>query len=90
MGDAGYYRDPLLGQGINDAFRDAEGLTEALGAALAGRETFEVALRAYETARNEATFMLYGLTNLLCQDLNPSPEVLQMMMSGPPAPAPAG
>jgi len=90
VGDAGYYRDPLLGQGINDAFRDAEGLTEALGAVLGGRETFEVALGAYETARNEATLMLYGLTNLLCQDLNPSPEVLQMMMSGPPAPAAAG
>lgn len=90
VGDAGYYRDPLLGQGINDAFRDAEGLAGALDGVFTGRETWDAALGAYETARNQATEMLYGLTNLLCQDLDPSPQVLAMMAGGPPQPAPAG
>jgi 2-polyprenyl-6-methoxyphenol hydroxylase-like FAD-dependent oxidoreductase len=91
VGDAGYYRDPLLGQGINDAFRDAEGLAGALDDVFAGRKQWDEALSAYEAARNEATNMIYGLTNLLCQDLDPSPEVMQMMAGGPPPqPAPAG
>jgi len=90
VGDAGYYRDPLLGQGINDAFRDAENLANALDAIFAGREDWNAVLADYEKLRNEATGMIYGLTNLLCQDLDPSPQVLQMMMSGPPQPAAAG
>lgn len=91
VGDAGYYRDPLLGQGINDAFRDAENLANALDSVLSGKAAWEAALGAYENARNQATMMIYGLTNLLCQDLNPTPEVLQMMAAGPPPqPAAAG
>lgn len=86
VGDAGYYRDPLLGQGINDAFRDATNLSEALDRAFSGKASWEAALGEYEAARNEATEAIYGLTNLLCQDLNPSPQVLQMMMGGQPAP----
>lgn len=84
VGDAGYYRDPLMGQGINDAFRDAENLALALDDVFAGRNQWEPALGAYEAARNEATAMIYGLTNLLCQDLNPSPEIMQMLAAGPP------
>ena len=87
VGDAGYYRDPLLGQGINDAFRDADELAVALDAVLTGRESFDAALAAYEKQRNDATAMMYGLTNLLCQDLDPSPQVMQMMAAGPPPPA---
>lgn len=87
VGDAGYYRDPLLGQGINDAFRDAENLANALDAVFTGRESWETALAGYEKARNDATAMMYGLTNLLCQDLDPSPQVMQMMAGGPPPPA---
>ena len=88
VGDAGYYRDPLLGQGINDAFRDADNLAAALDSVFAGREDWDAGLAGYEATRNEATAMIYGLTNLLCQDLDPSPQVLQMMAAGPP-PQPA-
>ena len=84
VGDAGYYRDPLLGQGINDAFRDAENLSFALDDVFAGRNDWPAALTSYETTRNDATAMIYGLTNLLCQGLDPSPEIMQMMMAGPP------
>lgn len=90
VGDAGYYRDPLLGQGINDAFRDAENLSNALDDVWSGRKQWDEALSAYEATRNEVTAMIYGLTNLLCQDLNPSPQVMQMMAGGPPQPVNAG
>lgn len=89
VGDAGYYRDPLLGQGINDAFRDASLLAAALGATWAGGERWEEALGRYEQARNEATMMVYGLTTLLCSTLDPTAETLAMMAGGPP-PKPAG
>jgi 2-polyprenyl-6-methoxyphenol hydroxylase-like FAD-dependent oxidoreductase len=84
VGDAGYYRDPLLGQGINDAFRDADNLSSALHSVFSGGRAWDEALGEYENSRNAATQMIYGLTNLLCQDLNPSPELLQMMAGGPP------
>ena len=90
VGDAGYYRDPLLGQGINDAFRDAENLSNALDAVFRGTESWDAALATYEKTRNDATAMIYGLTNLLCQDLDPSPQIMQMMAAGPPQPAAAG
>jgi 2-polyprenyl-6-methoxyphenol hydroxylase-like FAD-dependent oxidoreductase len=89
-GDAGYYRDPLLGQGINDAFRDADTLADALDAGFAGRQEWDSALAAYEADRNAATAMVYGLTNLLCQDLDPSPQILQMMAAGLQPAAPTG
>jgi 2-polyprenyl-6-methoxyphenol hydroxylase-like FAD-dependent oxidoreductase len=88
VGDAGYYRDPLLGQGINDAFRDADNLSAALADVFSGAKGWDAALGEYEATRNGATQMIYGLTNLLCQDLNPSPEIMQMMAAGPP-PQPA-
>lgn len=87
VGDAGYYRDPLLGQGINDAFRDAENLAGALHAVFAGENDWHTALSSYEEARNSATMNIYGLTNLLCEDLDPSMETLQIL--GGPAPSSA-
>lgn len=89
VGDAGYFRDPLLGQGINDAFRDADELALALDASLNGARAWDDALAGYEKQRNDATTMVYNLTALLCRDLDPSPETMAMMAGGPP-PVPAG
>lgn len=89
VGDAGYYRDPLLGQGINDALRDAEAIAGALHGVFTGAQEWAPAMDAYEQQRNAATGMLYNITALLCKDLNPTPEVLQMLTAGPPQPAPA-
>lgn len=44
VGDAGYHRDPLTAQGISDAFRDAQLLSEAIDAGLAGRQPLPEAL----------------------------------------------
>ena len=92
-GDAGYHKDPLLGQGITDAFRDATMLSGALHAGFSGQAPLEEALAGYEKARNEATVMIYQVTNLITANLNPDPYVVRMlatqMQAQLPASAPA-
>lgn len=64
VGDAGYLKGPALGQGINDAFRDADRLTDALDSVLCGQESFDVALAGYQHARDEPTRNTYHLVDL--------------------------
>ncbi len=53
-GDAGYLKDPIMGSGITDAFRDAEFLAGAIDAGLSGALPMEEALAGHEHRRNEA------------------------------------
>jgi flavin-dependent dehydrogenase len=46
VGDAGYHRDPIVGQGITDAFRDADLLAAAIDDGLSGRLPLDDALAA--------------------------------------------
>ncbi len=62
VGDAGYHKDPCTGQGISDAFRDAELLAEAIDDGFAGRRPLDEALADYERRRNEATTGMYEYT----------------------------
>lgn len=62
VGDAGYHKDPILAQGISDAFRDAELLSTAIGDGFAGHRSLEEALAGYEQQRNETTMAIYGMT----------------------------
>ena len=78
VGDAGYHKDPNLAQGISDAFRDAELLTEALDAGFAGRGRLEDALAGYERARNAAATPGYELNHQLAR-LEPPPPELQRL-----------
>ena len=87
VGDAGYYRDPLLGQGINDALRDAEELASALHRVFSGEAQWEQALGEYQRQRDEATAEVYQLTAILASNLDPSPELLGQLF-GPPQAAP--
>jgi flavin-dependent dehydrogenase len=59
VGDAGYHKDPLTAQGITDAFRDADLLTDAIDAGLTGRQPLPEALAGYERQRNEAARPAY-------------------------------
>jgi 2-polyprenyl-6-methoxyphenol hydroxylase-like FAD-dependent oxidoreductase len=81
-GDAGFYKDPILGQGITDAFQDAGALSTALISAWRGDQPIEEALAGYETQRNAATAITYQLTNLLAARLDPPAEVAMMMQMG--------
>jgi 2-polyprenyl-6-methoxyphenol hydroxylase-like FAD-dependent oxidoreductase len=62
VGDAGYHKDPVTGQGIMDAFLDAELLAQALDAGFAARQPIDDALAGYEQRRNERAMPLYELT----------------------------
>jgi len=75
VGDAGYHKDPLTGQGITDAFRDAELLAEAVVAAFSDHEPFDHAFAGYEHQRNEAVMPMYELTCRLATLEPPSPEM---------------
>lgn len=59
VGDAGYHKDPVTGQGISDAFRDAALLSEAIDAGLSGRADLPAALAEYETRRNMMAMPAY-------------------------------
>lgn len=61
VGDAGYHKDPILGQGITDAFRDAELLAEAIDVGFSERQPLSKALAAYEQRRNTAVMAMYEL-----------------------------
>lgn len=61
VGDAGYHKGPILGQGITDAFRDAELLAEAIDAGFSERQPPSKALAAYEQRRNTAVMPMYEL-----------------------------
>jgi flavin-dependent dehydrogenase len=88
VGDAGYLKDPVTGRGIDDAFRDAELLTEAIDTGFTGKGDLETALADYEQKRNEASAMIYDVTHHLA-GLDPSPDFVAMMRGTAPPPAAA-
>jgi flavin-dependent dehydrogenase len=70
VGDAGLVLDPVTGQGISDALRDAELLSEAL---VAGEPPAR-----YEQRRNEATSAMYDFTAELASFAPPKPEQIAL------------
>ncbi len=75
VGDAGFHKDPLTAQGITDAFRDADMLSEALTSG----GSREAALERYEQDRNRATAALYKFT---CEraSYQPPPEPVKQLL----------
>jgi flavin-dependent dehydrogenase len=61
VGDAGYHKDPYLAQGISDAFRDADLLSDAIDGGLSGRLPLDAALGEYERRRNDEVLPIYEL-----------------------------
>ncbi|GHO88677.1 FAD-dependent oxidoreductase [Dictyobacter formicarum] len=80
VGDAGYHKDPILAQGIADAFEDAEMLVKALTRGLSGETIMEEALAAYERERNESCLPQYQLLMQFAA-LAPPPPDMQMLLS---------
>lgn len=78
VGDAGYHKDPITAQGITDAFRDAELLSEAIDAGLSGRQLLDAALACYEQQRDEAAMPIYEFTYQLAALRPPAPEMQQL------------
>ncbi len=78
VGDAGYHQDPNTGQGITNAFRDAELLASALDAGFSGAQPLDAALAEYEQRRNEAGMPYYDFTMKLASLQPPPPEMQQL------------
>lgn len=75
VGDAGYHKDPITAQGMTDAFRDAEFLSEALDKGFSGSAPLEKALAEYERRRNKAVMTMYEMTWQLARLQPPPPEM---------------
>jgi 2-polyprenyl-6-methoxyphenol hydroxylase-like FAD-dependent oxidoreductase len=75
VGDAGYNKDPITAQGINDAFRDAERCAMALDQSFSGGRSFDDAMGEYQRARDEHVLPMYHFT---CQLATLEPPPLEM------------
>lgn len=78
VGDAGFHKDPILAQGISDAFRCAEWLAEAIHAGLSGARALDDALADYQRIRDERLTPSYELTCNLAGFAPPPPEMLAL------------
>ena len=80
VGDAGYNKDFITAQGIQDAFRDAEACVHALDQSFSEKQSFDVAMGEYQARRDEHVMPLFEFT---CQfaDLAtpPPPEMRQLL-----------
>jgi flavin-dependent dehydrogenase len=80
VGDAGYHRDFITGLGINDAFRDAELVMQAIDEGFSEQRPLDEAMESYERTRNDLAMPLYEITTRLAGgELNPA----EFMKFGP-------
>jgi 2-polyprenyl-6-methoxyphenol hydroxylase-like FAD-dependent oxidoreductase len=78
VGDAGYNRDFITGQGMMDAFLDAELCATALDKALSGTQSFEAAMENHQRARDLRVKPMYEFTCQLATLELPPPEMQQL------------
>jgi 2-polyprenyl-6-methoxyphenol hydroxylase-like FAD-dependent oxidoreductase len=78
-GDALSHKDPVLAQGISDAFHDATLLSETLHAALSGLRPMDEALADYQRRHLEVSMPLFEMT---CEfaALQPPPPHMQQLL----------
>ena len=62
VGDAGLVMDPITGQGIGQAFRDAEMVSAAIHAGISGSTPLEQGLAAYQQRRDAESRAMYEFT----------------------------
>jgi 2-polyprenyl-6-methoxyphenol hydroxylase-like FAD-dependent oxidoreductase len=72
--------DPLTGQGIADAFRDAELLSDAVVSGLDGGLPLATALAGYQARRDAAALPMYKMTTELAS-FAPLREEQQLLMA---------
>jgi len=78
VGDAGYHKDPQTGQGIRDAFRDAQALASAIAVGLGGARSLDDALAAYHRARDAATDEIFEHTCRVAEMAEPTAQDLAL------------
>jgi flavin-dependent dehydrogenase len=65
VGDAGYFRDPIVAHGMTDALRDAELLARAVVAGIASEDALADALAGYERTRDRLSVPLLEIADRL-------------------------
>jgi len=75
VGDAGYNKDYITAQGIQDAFNQAELFAAALDDALSGTRPFDVAMDEYQATRDSDVLPMYEFTCQLAPLDPPPPEL---------------
>jgi len=78
VGDAGLLLDPITGQGIGHAFRDAELLADAVADGLGGIRPLAEALAGYHRARDRAARPMYDFTARLAAVNPPTPAEMAL------------
>jgi flavin-dependent dehydrogenase len=78
VGDAGLLLDPITGQGISHAFRDAELLADAVADGLDGIRPLAEALGRYHRARDRAARPMYDFTARLAAVSPSSPAEMAL------------
>jgi flavin-dependent dehydrogenase len=79
VGDAAYSKDPITAQGIIDAFRDAESVSDALHQAWSGLRPLDEVLAEHQSARDAQVMPIYEFTSELAT-LEPPPPQLQQLL----------
>jgi 2-polyprenyl-6-methoxyphenol hydroxylase-like FAD-dependent oxidoreductase len=79
VGDAGYNKDFITAQGIQDAFRDAELCATALDETFSGARDFDVAMKDYQSARDGQVLPMYEFTTQIAT-LEPAPPEVQQLL----------
>jgi flavin-dependent dehydrogenase len=79
LGDAGYHKNPITAMGINDAFRDAELVADAIDGAISGRRSYEEGMSDYQKTRDSVAMPVYEFTDEFAQLQPPPPELQQLI-----------
>lgn len=79
VGDAGYTRDSITGQGISDAFRDAESIAAALDAVWSGARRFDDVMGERQRRRDASQMPMFEFTTQLARLEPPPPELGELL-----------
>jgi 2-polyprenyl-6-methoxyphenol hydroxylase-like FAD-dependent oxidoreductase len=79
VGDAGYIKDSITAQGINDAFHDAERCAHAIDSYLSGVRSMADAMDVYQRLRDQHALPMYELTCQAASLQPPSQEMQQLL-----------
>ncbi len=83
VGDAGYNKDFITAQGIQDAFRDAELCVAAMDESFSGARSFDAAMADYQSTRDQHVLPFYEFTAQLASQEPPPPEMQQLLAAMP-------
>jgi 2-polyprenyl-6-methoxyphenol hydroxylase-like FAD-dependent oxidoreductase len=79
VGDAGYHKNPITAMGINDAFRDAELVADALDDEFSDKRPFDQGMAEYQQTRDGVAMPVYEFTAEFASMEPPPPEMQQLI-----------